>query len=254
MIESDKMKTMRQKVFFILFGLVFVFGVSVQEAFALNAPTSPSVIHVGEGSATVGWQWTPGDGTIIRFILSHKIAGAAEEWTKKYPSSDSLEYMITGLNENTTYAWTIMAEAEDSSDNSDETLGPSFTTLSGGGGGGESAVLCGNSSCEVGENPASCPEDCMADESGDGETPSTFTNPISAQNLTELFNIILNFLFGLAIFIVPVIIIYAAFLMLMGGGDPVKLAKGRMILFWTAIAFILILLSKGLPVVFKNLL
>ena len=46
----------------------------------------------------------------------------------------------------------------------------------------------------------------------------------------------------------------SAFLMLMGGGDPVKLQKGRMILFWTAIAFIIILISRGLPAVFRNLL
>lgn len=90
--------------------------------------------------------------------------------------------------------------------------------------------------------------------SSGGGTPSTIGNPISAQNLTELFNQIFSFLFGLAIFIVPVIVIYAAFLMLMGGGDPIKLAKGRMILLWTVIAFVIILLSRGLPIVFKNLL
>lgn len=88
---------------------------------------------------------------------------------------------------------------------------------------------------------------------GPGGT-SKLENPISAENITELFNKIFSFLFGLSIFLVPIVVIYAAFLMLMGGGDPEKLAKGRMILFWTAIAFILILLSKGLPVVFKNLL
>ncbi len=90
---------------------------------------------------------------------------------------------------------------------------------------------------------------------GSGTTiDSSKLNPISSQNLAELFNKIFSFLFGLAIFIVPVIVIYAAFLMLMGGGDPVKLQKGRMILLWTAVAFIIILLSRGLPVVFRNLL
>lgn len=80
-------------------------------------------------------------------------------------------------------------------------------------------------------------------------------NPIpGTKTLAELFDKIFGFLFGLAIFIVPVIVIYAAFLMLMGGGDPVKLQKGRMILLWTAIAFIIILISRGLPVVLRNLL
>lgn len=101
----------------------------------------------------------------------------------------------------------------------------------------------------------SCPPDCPPP--GGGTAPvisSDDLNPISAKNLTELFNKIFSFLFGLSIFLVPVFVIYAAFLMLMGGGDPEKLAKGRMILLWTAIAFIIILLSRGLPVVFKNLL
>src|SRR3989338_4947465 len=90
-------------------------------------------------------------------------------------------------------------------------------------------------------------------DAGGGGT-GTLKNPISAKNLTDLFNQIFSFSFGLAIFIVPVVVIYAAFLILMGGGDPVKLAKGRMILLWTAVAFIIILLARGLPVVFKNLL
>ncbi|MDO8474141.1 MAG: pilin [bacterium] len=110
--------------------------------------------------------------------------------------------------------------------------------------------VCGDNICETGE-AISCPADC---EVGDPGVGGTLGNPISAKNLTELFNKIFSFLFGFAIFIVPVIVIYAAFLMLMGGGDPVKLAKGRMILLWTAVAFIIILLSRGLPVVFKNLL
>ena len=101
----------------------------------------------------------------------------------------------------------------------------------------------------------SCPPDCPPPG---GEPPPPISsgdlNPISAKNLTELFNKIFSFLFGLSIFLVPVVVIYAAFLMLMGGGDPEKLAKGRMILMWTAIAFIIILLSRGLPVVLKNLL
>src|SRR3989338_6387935 len=67
---------------------------------------------------------------------------------------------------------------------------------------------------------------------GGGDCGSDFgnLNPIpGTKTLGELFNNIFNFLFGLAIFIVPVIVIYAAFLMLMEGGDPIKLQKGRMI-------------------------
>ncbi|GEM_PF-4710107 len=103
--------------------------------------------------------------------------------------------------------------------------------------------------------PASS-EDGDSDDGTFGVDPAgkPFDNPISAQNITGLFNKVFSFMFGLAIFIIPVIVIYAAFLMLMGGGDPVKLQKGRMILMWTAIAFIIILISRGLPAVFRSLL
>lgn len=237
------MKIMRQKVFFILLGLVFVFGISTQEVFALNAPannppTTPSVKGVGEGSAKVAWEWPPlageGSGTLSRFVLSYREVGALA-WSKLYPSKTLHEYQIAGLNENQAYEWTIMAEATNPSNNSSETPGPNFTTLSGGGG----------------ETP---PGDVPPGDGPGGSGSGKIENPISATDIFDLLNKILNFLFALSIFIVPVIVIYAAFLMLMGGGDPVKLQKGRMILFWTAIAFILILVSRGLPVVLRNLL
>jgi hypothetical protein len=236
-------------------------------AFAkLTNPSSLLVPVVGEKSAKVQWQWEDdkgvGAGTLAKFIidggpkrdaLGNPVGDCKDigDWFKIHeePGQADREKVIKGLEKGTDYCWRVMAQAEDTKDNSDLVKGPDFKTNAGAGG-----AVCGNNSCEAGEDPVSCPKDCKV--GGGGETPidPSKLNPISATDIFDLLNKVLNFLFALSIFIVPVIVIYAAFLMLMGGGDPVKLQKGRMILFWTAVAFILILVSRGLPAVFRNLL
>ena len=91
----------------------------------------------------------------------------------------------------------------------------------------------------------------------DGTTPSpTFSieNPISSKTLPELLGNVLNFLFGLAIIILPIVIIYAGILMVTARGDPEKLSLSRTILLWAVIAFAIILLARGLPTVLRGLL
>ena len=79
-------------------------------------------------------------------------------------------------------------------------------------------------------------------------------NPISSTSLTGVLENILNFLFGLAIVILPIIIIYSGILLIGAGGNPEKISKGRTILLWAVIAFAIILLARGLPTVLRNLL
>lgn len=79
-------------------------------------------------------------------------------------------------------------------------------------------------------------------------------NPISSTTLPELLENVLNFLFGLSIVILPIIIIYAGILLLASGGDPEKISRGRTILLWAVIAFAIILLARGLPTVLRGLL
>lgn len=219
---------------------------------------------IGERSAKVEWIWGGGgsgvlakfiiDGGPKRDILGSPVADCKDigDWFKIHeePGKTDRAKKISGLEKGETYCWRVMAQAEDTKDNSDIVAGPEFKTkklIAG--------AVCGNGDCETGEDPTSCPKDCKLGGGGGGVEDFGDLNPIpGTKTLTDLFNNIFNFLFGLSIFIVPVIVIYAAYLMLMGGGDPVKLAKGRMILLWTAIAFILILVSKGLPAVFRNLL
>ena len=79
-------------------------------------------------------------------------------------------------------------------------------------------------------------------------------NPLKACSLTALIDGIINFLFTIALVITPLMIIAGGFFFVTGGGDPAKIKRGRDLLLWTAIGFIIILLSKILVAVLKDVL
>lgn len=232
--------------------LLGIFG-GAHTVFAIGVPTnlSPddnpapdvcSAMNVNFAGLILDWDDVAG---VDHYELYYKLE-TNTNWDDAYP--DISQFSLPGLLPDENYEWKVVScENGDCSLSAVSSPVCTFKTKETG---SPLGPVCGNDICESGEE-ISCPQDCTGGGPGGG---GILENPISAQNLTELFNKIFSFLFGLAIFIVPVIVIYAAFLMLMGGGDPVKLQKGRMILMWTAIAFIIILLSRGLPVVFKNLL
>ena len=85
-----------------------------------------------------------------------------------------------------------------------------------------------------------------------GGIPIGLINPLQAKTLEEAINAFINFLFYLAMALAPILIIYAAFLLLTAAGDPAKISKARTIILWTLIAVAIILLAKGLPSVIKG--
>ena len=85
-----------------------------------------------------------------------------------------------------------------------------------------------------------------------GGGPFNLTNPLDADTLQEALDRFLNFLFFLAIALAPILIIYAAFLILTSGGDAAKINRGKQIILWTLIAFALVLFAKGFPALIKG--
>ena len=79
-------------------------------------------------------------------------------------------------------------------------------------------------------------------------------NPISSATLEELFTAVRNFLFGLSIVLLPVVILYGGFLLLTAQGDPEKISRARTVLLWAVVAFAIILVAGGLPNVLRDLL
>ena len=85
-----------------------------------------------------------------------------------------------------------------------------------------------------------------------GGGPFNLTNPLDADTLQEALDRFLNFLFFLAIALAPILIVYAAFLILASGGDAAKINRGKQIILWTLIAFALVLFAKGFPALIKG--
>ena len=78
------------------------------------------------------------------------------------------------------------------------------------------------------------------------------TNPLDAETLQEALNSFLNFLFFLAMALAPILIIYAAYLILTSGGDATKINRGKQIILWTLIAVAIVLFAKGFPALIKG--
>ena len=85
-----------------------------------------------------------------------------------------------------------------------------------------------------------------------GGGPFGLTNPLDADTLQEALDRFLNFLFFLAIALAPILIVYAAFLILTSGGDAAKINRGKQIILWTLIAVALVLFAKGFPALIKG--
>jgi hypothetical protein len=81
----------------------------------------------------------------------------------------------------------------------------------------------------------------------------TFTNPLtntagsaSDPTLSDLIDKILGFLFGLAVIVCPIFILWGAFLIATSGGEAEKSKQGRQIITYAAVGFLIAALSGAI--------
>ena len=140
------------------------------------------------------------------------------------------------------------------------------------GAGSVSAQVCPNDLCDPGEDSASCPEDCAGlcgtctatttcetglycDRGACCEDGKICTcNPTSATTFDEMIDKILDFIFYIAMAIIPIMFIIAAFYIITAAGDARRMSTGKTIIIWTLVGGSIILLSKGIIEIIKMLL
>lgn len=83
---------------------------------------------------------------------------------------------------------------------------------------------------------------------------ASLENPLRYNDINDLINGIIDFLFTVSIPIAAILIIIGGFMMVMAGGDVYKLEKAKNLFLYTAIGFGIIMLSKGLVTVLKSVL
>ncbi len=71
-------------------------------------------------------------------------------------------------------------------------------------------------------------------------------NPLEAETFQELVDAIINFIYVVALWVAPLMIVIGAYFFLFSGGRPEYVSRGKKIIVWTLIGFSVILLSKGL--------
>jgi len=79
-------------------------------------------------------------------------------------------------------------------------------------------------------------------------------SPIEHETFGDLIDAIIKFVFNIALVLAPLFIIIGGFYFVAAAGDPSKIETGKKIIFYTLIGFLIILISRGLVVVLKDLI
>lgn len=87
-----------------------------------------------------------------------------------------------------------------------------------------------------------------------GITSITIPNPLKANNIPDLINNIVTYLIEIATIILPLVLIYAAYLLMTTGGDIEKAILGRKTITYAVVGYILILISKGVTMIIASIL
>ncbi len=79
-------------------------------------------------------------------------------------------------------------------------------------------------------------------------------NPLKACSFEALIGSLIDFIFGISLAIVPLMVIIAGFYWLTAAGDPKKVKTALDIIKWTVIGFAIILFARGLVAIIRHVL
>lgn len=117
-----------------------------------------------------------------------------------------------------------------------------------------SATCNNNGHCDAGESSATCSSDCPVTTGTTQTIPFSIPNPLEANNLLELIDVITTWLFNLAIPIAVVMIVYSGVLFLTSKGDIGKVGQAKKILLYAVIGLAIILIGKGFITLIESIL
>ena len=82
----------------------------------------------------------------------------------------------------------------------------------------------------------------------------TIDNPIAATDFKDLINSIIDFLFTVSLFIVPIVIIIGGFFFITAAGNASQIETGKRLVLYAIIGFIIIIMAKGLATAVLDML
>ena len=79
-------------------------------------------------------------------------------------------------------------------------------------------------------------------------------NPTHYKSILDVIAAIANLIFWIAVAIVPLMIIIGSIMFLTAGGDSMKVAKAKSLLFWAMVGLGVLLLSKAIAALIEGIL
>jgi len=111
-----------------------------------------------------------------------------------------------------------------------------------------------NGICDAGENSFGCSRDCPVTPGQTQTFPFSIPNPLQANNIVELINVIATWLFMIAIPIAVVMIVYAGIIFLTSRGEPAKVTQAKNILLYAVVGLAIIMIGKGFITLIESIL
>ncbi len=79
-------------------------------------------------------------------------------------------------------------------------------------------------------------------------------NPLTATTFEEIIDNVIDFIFKIAVVLAPLMVIIGGFLFVTAGGSIQQIDQAKKLLLWTAIGFLVVLLSKGILGIINKIL
>ncbi|MBI2036927.1 MAG: hypothetical protein HYT14_01030 [Candidatus Liptonbacteria bacterium] len=83
---------------------------------------------------------------------------------------------------------------------------------------------------------------------------ATIPNPLAADSITGVLDSIMTYFIMIGAPIVAIMVIYGGFQILTAGGEPEKFTTGRKTILYAVIGYGIIIISKGVTLILKQLL
>ncbi|HEY4498355.1 MAG TPA: pilin [Candidatus Paceibacterota bacterium] len=92
------------------------------------------------------------------------------------------------------------------------------------------------------------------DVPGEGTIPIELENPLEVGSFEEILDVVASFLFTISIPLLTVIILLGGFFILTAAGNPDRLRRGKQIILWGVVGFVIILVAGGVSTLVSNIL
>ncbi len=78
------------------------------------------------------------------------------------------------------------------------------------------------------------------------------TPPISATSIPDVLERLANFIFTLTLYFLPVVIVLAGIFFVTASGNPEQIEKGKKLIIYGLIGFVVVLMARGLINLFRE--